>query len=43
MYHVLDIMHAIHEASAEDRHHRLESGCPRPEPFELTALLEAAS
>ncbi len=39
MYHVLDIMHAIHEASQEERHQRLESGCPRPEPFELADLL----
>ena len=39
MYHVLDIMHAVHEASAEERHLHLESGCPRPEPFELSDLL----
>ncbi len=43
MYHVLDIMHAIHEASKEERHLRLESGCPRPEPFELTGLLGSAA
>jgi predicted dehydrogenase len=29
-YHVLDIMHAIHDASAEDRHIQLESSCERP-------------
>ncbi len=43
MYHVLDIMHAIHEASEQERHLRLESGCPRPEPFELSDLLGSAS
>lgn len=30
-YHVLDIMHAIHDASAEGRHVLLESTCERPE------------
>jgi predicted dehydrogenase len=29
-YHVLDIMHAIHDASAEGRHVLLESACERP-------------
>jgi predicted dehydrogenase len=29
-FHVLDIMHAIHEAAAEGRHIELASGCPRP-------------
>ncbi len=29
-YHVLDIMHAIHDASNEGRHVRLESTCERP-------------
>jgi predicted dehydrogenase len=38
MYHVLDIMHAMHEASTEERHLHLESGCPRPEPFEFKKL-----
>ncbi len=32
-YHVLDIMHAILEASETGRHVRLESTCERPEPF----------
>ncbi|BCX05824.1 MAG: oxidoreductase [Candidatus Roseilinea sp.] len=32
-YHVLDIMHAIHEASAEGRHIHLESTCERPAPL----------
>lgn len=39
MYHVLDIMHAVHDASTEERHVHLESGCPRPAPFELSELL----
>ncbi|GIK74303.1 MAG: oxidoreductase [Chloroflexota bacterium] len=30
-YHVLDIMHAIHDASAESRHVLLESTCARPD------------
>ena len=30
IYHVLDIMHAIHDASSEGRHIELESGCERP-------------
>jgi predicted dehydrogenase len=42
MYHVLDIMHAIHDASAEERHLHLDSGCPRPEPFALSDLLGSA-
>ncbi len=32
-YHVLDIMHAIHDASTEGRHVMLESTCTRPEPM----------
>ncbi|MCS7055753.1 MAG: Gfo/Idh/MocA family oxidoreductase [Thermoflexales bacterium] len=32
-YHVLDIMHAIHEASAEGRHIQLQSTCERPVPL----------
>jgi predicted dehydrogenase len=43
MYHVLDIMHAIHDASAEERHLHLKSGCPRPDPFELDQLLCSSS
>jgi len=34
-YHVLDAMHAFHEASASDRHVRLESTCERPSPLPL--------
>jgi predicted dehydrogenase len=32
-YHVLDIMHAIHEASEQGRHILLESTCQRPAPM----------
>lgn len=32
-YHVLDIMHAVHDASAQGRHVELESTCTRPEPL----------
>jgi len=30
-YHVLDIMHGIHDASASGRYHKLKSRCKRPE------------
>jgi predicted dehydrogenase len=32
-YHVLDIMHAFHEASDQGRHMELTSTCERPEPL----------
>ncbi|GIV85092.1 MAG: dehydrogenase [Candidatus Roseilinea sp.] len=32
-YHVLDIMHAIHDASNEGRHVPIESACERPAPL----------
>lgn len=32
-YHVLDIMHAFHEASDEGRHIKLKSTCQQPEPL----------
>ena len=32
-YHVLDIMHAVHDASREGRHVELASRCERPEPL----------
>jgi predicted dehydrogenase len=32
-YHVLDIMHAIHDASRENRHFELTSTCERPIPM----------
>jgi predicted dehydrogenase len=34
-YHVIDIVHALHEASAEDRHIMLESTCERPAALPL--------
>jgi predicted dehydrogenase len=34
-YHVLDIMHAFHQASQEGRHVELTSTCSRPEPLPL--------
>jgi len=39
MYHVLDIMHSLHDSSREERHLHLDSGCPRPEPFEFDRLV----
>jgi beta-lactamase superfamily II metal-dependent hydrolase len=39
MYHVLDIMHAVHDSSSGEHHLHLESGCLHPEPFELDQLL----
>lgn len=32
-YHVLDIMHAFHDASREDRHIAVQSSCERPAPL----------
>ncbi len=32
-YHILDIMHAVHDASREGRHVELESTCDRPAPL----------
>jgi predicted dehydrogenase len=32
-YHVLDLMHAFHDASDQGRHIMLESTCERPEPM----------
>jgi predicted dehydrogenase len=40
-YHVLEIMHAIHQASREGRHVELASTCDRPEPLPL-GLAEGA-
>ena len=34
-YHILDIMHAVHDASAEGRHIELKSTCERPAPLPL--------
>jgi predicted dehydrogenase len=33
MYHVHDIMHAIHDASAQGTHVKLQSSVQRPKPF----------
>jgi len=40
-YHVLDIMHAIHDASNEGRHIELESTCERPAPLPIGPVQEA--
>ncbi|MDQ2995609.1 MAG: gfo/Idh/MocA family oxidoreductase, partial [Chloroflexota bacterium] len=32
-YHVLDLMHTIHDASREGRHIDMTSSCARPEPL----------
>ena len=37
-YHVLDIMHAIHDASLEGKYVRLKSTMKRPEPLPLGLL-----
>jgi predicted dehydrogenase len=34
-YHVLDLMHAFHDASREGRHVEITSGCPRPAALPL--------
>ncbi|NUP99921.1 MAG: Gfo/Idh/MocA family oxidoreductase, partial [Armatimonadetes bacterium] len=34
-YHVIDIVHALHEASAEGRHVELQSTCAQPAPLPL--------
>lgn len=37
-YHVLDIMHAVHDASREGRHSELASSCARPAPMPTAGL-----
>jgi predicted dehydrogenase len=37
-FHVLEIMEAVHIASAEDRHVHLQSTCERPAPFPMGML-----
>jgi hypothetical protein len=32
-YHILDIIHAIHDSSEEGKHIDLSSTCERPDPF----------
>ena len=34
-YHVLDLMHAVHDASHEGRHIEVASTCARPAPLPL--------
>lgn len=34
-YHVLDVMHALYEASDKERHVRIRSTCPQPAPLPL--------
>jgi predicted dehydrogenase len=41
MYHVLDIMHAIHESSEQGRQVEITSGVPRPEPFDPLEMFAA--
>lgn len=38
-YHVLDIMHGIHDASREGRHAMLQSTCQRPAPLPVGLLV----
>jgi hypothetical protein len=33
-YHVLEVMHGIHDASASGVYYQVKSTCPRPEPLE---------
>jgi len=37
-YHVLDIMHAFHDASDQGKHMVLESTCERPTPMAIGLL-----
>jgi predicted dehydrogenase len=39
MYHVLDIMHAFHDASKEGKHLSIGSTCDRPAPFDYDELM----
>ena len=39
-YHVLDIMHALQDASQQNRHVRLQSTCAQPAPFNMAELSE---
>ncbi|MDR0877164.1 MAG: gfo/Idh/MocA family oxidoreductase, partial [Treponema sp.] len=32
-FHVLDVMHGIHDASASGKYYEPKSTCPRPEPL----------
>ncbi len=37
-YHVLDVMHAVHDASDEGAHVMIESSCDKPEPLSLSSV-----
>jgi hypothetical protein len=41
LYHVLDIMCAIHEASDRGQQVEIHSTCARPAPFDLDEMLDA--
>ena len=41
LFHALDIMHAIHEASDRGRQVEVGTTCARPEPFNLDEMLQA--
>jgi predicted dehydrogenase len=43
LFHVLEIMHAIHESSREGRQVAIKSAWGRPEPFDCDAMLRAAT
>lgn len=40
-YHVLDLMHGIHDASREEKHYQVQSTCQRPAPLSLAPAREA--
>jgi predicted dehydrogenase len=42
-FHVLDIMHAVHDAAQAERHVLLTSTCDRPEPLPRTDAPQAAT
>jgi predicted dehydrogenase len=41
LYHVLDIMHAVHESSDRGKQIEIQSTCARPAPFDLDEMLQA--
>ena len=40
-YHVLDLMHGVHDASSEGRHIELQSTCDKPAPLSMKPVREA--
>jgi predicted dehydrogenase len=40
-YHVLDLMHGVHDASSEGRHIEVQSTCERPAPLPIGPAREA--